>query len=224
LGKEMETDRFGAKRITILLVTTCIILSIGLAGSIINHVTALTSKDQQISNLLTRVNKNAVEIAELEQKISSLQNSDVANLTKQLAEKDSQIANLTNQIVVLNNQIDSLQAQIAQNKTSELFMQEKNRDSVMDYIKSNHPETAQFMNGLAWIGGRTTPPDLIGAETYFYTSNGWKFTINYPVIPNPIYNITADYSATSTGIPYRVIWKGSWQNWCINETSFVFAQ
>ena len=211
-------------RIAILLGTVCIILSIGLAGSIIIYATTLANKEQQISNLQTSVDKNAVEISELNQKISSLQNSDVANLTKQIAEKDSQIASLTGQIVALNNQIDSLQTQLAQNKTSELSTQEKIRDSTMDYIKFNHPETTQFMNGLAWIGGRTTPPGIVGAETYFYTSNGWKFTINYPVIPTPMYNITADYSATSTGIPYRVIWNGSWQNWCINETSYVFAQ
>ena len=220
----MEKGRFGAKRVAILLGTACIILSMGLAGSIIIYATSLASKDQQISNLQTSVDKNAVEIAELNQKISSLQNSDVANLTKQIAEKDSQIANLTGQIVALNNQIDILQTQIAQNKTSELSTQEKIRDSIMDYIKFNNPETAQFMNSLSWTGGRTTPSGFVGAETYFYTSNGWKFTINYPVIPNPMYNITADYSATSTGIPYRVVWKGSWQNWYINETSYVFAQ
>jgi hypothetical protein len=94
----------------------------------------------------------------------------------------------------------------------------------MEYIKFNHPEISSFTKDLAWTGGRTTPPNLIGAETYVYTSDGWKFTINYPVVPNPVYNITADYSATSTAIPYRIIWEGLWQNWRINETSYVFAQ
>jgi hypothetical protein len=108
--------------------------------------------------------------------------------------------------------------------TPELTTQERIRDSVMYYIKSNHPETAQFMNGLVWTGGRVTPPNLVGAETYMFFSQSWNVTINYPVVPNAIYNIVADYSATSSGIPYRIIWKGTWQNEVINETSYVFAQ
>lgn len=102
--------------------------------------------------------------------------------------------------------------------------QEKPRDTVMNYIKSNHPETTQFMNDLVWTGGRTTPPNLVGAETYMYYSQGWNFTINYPVVPNAIYTIIADYSAVSTGIPYRIVWQGTWQNGTIKETSYIFAQ
>lgn len=93
----------------------------------------------------------------------------------------------------------------------------------MDYIKFNHPETAQFMNNLTWTGGRVTP-NLIGAETYVYNSNGWNLTIKYPVVLNPICRISADYSAPFTAIPYRIIWNGTWQNWSINEISYVFAQ
>jgi hypothetical protein len=107
---------------------------------------------------------------------------------------------------------------------SELATQEKIRDSVMSFIKYNYPETAQFMKDLIWAGGRVTPPNIVGAETYMYYSKGWNVTINYPVVPNTIYKIVADYSATSIGIPYRVIWKGTWQNEVINETSSIFAQ
>ena len=102
--------------------------------------------------------------------------------------------------------------------------QEKIRDAIMNFIKSNHPETAQFIKDLAWTGGRVTPQNLVGAETYMYYSLGWNFTLSYPVVPNAIYTITADYSAVSIGIPYRVIWQGTWQNEVINETSYVFAQ
>lgn len=107
---------------------------------------------------------------------------------------------------------------------SELTTQEKIRDSVMSFIQSDHPETAQFIKDLVWTGGRVTPQNLVGAETFMYYSRGWNFTINYPVVPNAIYKIIADYSAVSTGIPYRVIWKGTWQNEVINETSYIFAQ
>jgi hypothetical protein len=105
-----------------------------------------------------------------------------------------------------------------------LTTQEQVRDAAMSYIKSRHPETAKFMTNLAWTGGRATPPNLIGTETYMYYSQGWNVTINYPVYPNPIYKITADYSAIGISIPYRIIWKGTMQNELVNETSYVFAQ
>lgn len=106
----------------------------------------------------------------------------------------------------------------------ELTTQERIRNTIMYYIKSNHPETAQFMNDLVWSGGRATPQNILGAETYKYYSQGWNFTINYPVVQDPIYNIVADYSTTSIGIPYRIIWNGTWQNEVIKETSYIFAQ
>ena len=216
----MKTDKNSAKKMIILLGVACIVLSIILAASIINFATALVDKDSQIASLQTATEQHQSEIDALQQQLSKLQNSDIANLTKQIAEKDAQIANLTNQNVALNSQIANLQTQINQS----LSTQEKIRDSIMDYIKFNHPETAQFMNELSWTGGNTTPAGSIGAETYVYTSNGWKFTINYPVVPTPLYNVTADYSAPFTGIPYRIIWKGSWQNWRVTEDSYVFAQ
>jgi hypothetical protein len=106
----------------------------------------------------------------------------------------------------------------------DLTRQEKIRNSAMSFIKSNHPETAQFVKDLVWTGGKVTPSNIVGAEIYMYYSQGWNVTINYPVVPNAIYNIVADYSAQTIGIPYRIIWKGNWQNEEINEASYVFAQ
>jgi hypothetical protein len=108
--------------------------------------------------------------------------------------------------------------------TPTLSEQEMIRDLVMNYIKSNHPEIAQFFNNLVWTGGRVTPPNVVGAETYIYYARGWNFTLTYPVVPQPVYKVIADYSAPDVGIPYRVIWKGTWYNQIINETDFVFAQ
>jgi hypothetical protein len=118
-------------------------------------------------------------------------------------------------------------ALISSNAPPELSIQEQVRDDAMEYIKTSHPETAQFMNNLAWTGGRTTAQDILGAETYTYTSQGWNVTIHYPVIANPVYAITADYSAASAGgvsIPYRVMWQGTWENGTITETGYIFAQ
>jgi hypothetical protein len=108
--------------------------------------------------------------------------------------------------------------------TPNLSEQEVIRNLVMNYIKSNHSETAQFMNNLVWTGGRATPENVVGAETYIYYSGGWNFTMTYPVVPQAIYKITADYKTTEVSIPYRVIWQGTWQNQIIKETDYVFAQ
>ncbi|MFB3889095.1 MAG: zinc-ribbon domain-containing protein [Candidatus Bathyarchaeia archaeon] len=105
--------------------------------------------------------------------------------------------------------------------------QEKVRDDAMTYILANHPETAMFMQNLTWTGGRQDT-GLVGAETYVYESTGWTVTLKYPVVPNPVYTVTADYSVSllpgQVGIPYRVIWQGTWENGVVKETSYVFAQ
>ena len=100
------------------------------------------------------------------------------------------------------------------------------RDAVMAYIGANHPEAQQLMGDLNWTGGRATPENLLGAETYAFQSQGWNLTLHYPVIPNPVSDITVDYSSASgaMGIPYRVIWGGIWENGCITEISYCFAQ
>jgi hypothetical protein len=80
------------------------------------------------------------------------------------------------------------------------------------------------MQSLNWTGGRVDRGLIVGAELYTYISGGWNVTMTYPVYPNPIYTVTADYSSPSLGIPYRVIWEGTWQNGTITETSYTFAQ
>jgi len=101
--------------------------------------------------------------------------------------------------------------------------QEKVRDQIMQYIKTNHPETAQFTKDLVWSGGEV-PQNFVGSSTYSYYSKGWNLTMTYPVVPNPIYKVIADYSATHVGIPYRVIWEGTWQDETIKENNYTFAQ
>jgi seryl-tRNA synthetase len=241
----MKIEKHSSKNI--MIATAVLVLSIALVVSTVSYAMAVNSKDSQIHSLQTSSVQQQAEIDALKQQINDIQNSTSINLTTQIAEKDSQIANLTTQITAKDIQIANLTPQITEqdtqieNLTSQnealiaqlnslqaqlnksLSTQEKIRDSVMDYIKFNHPETAQFMNNLTWTGGRVTP-NLIGAETYVYNSNGWNLTIKYPVVLNPIYRISADYSAPFTAIPYRIIWNGTWQNWSINEISYVFAQ
>ena len=109
-----------------------------------------------------------------------------------------------------------------------LRLHEDIREAVLTYIKDNHPETAQFTNDLSWTGGRTTPEGIVGAETYTYNSNGWQVTIQYPVIPNPVYDITVNYNVPaetgSISIPYSITWTGNFRNGAITETNYMFAQ
>ncbi len=109
---------------------------------------------------------------------------------------------------------------------TQLLTQEQVRDAVMNYIRINHPETVQYAQNLTWTGGRVTPEGLVGAETYTYLSTGWNVTMRYPVVPNAIYTISADYSVPSAepSIPIRIIWEGTWQNGPITETNYTFAQ
>jgi hypothetical protein len=124
----------------------------------------------------------------------------------------------------------SAQQSAEQNENPEnmpqLTLQEQIRGAVMEYLGSNHPETLQFMDNLTWSGGRVTPENLLGAETYTYQAQGWEVTIHYPVVMTPLYEITVDYSTTSGGvsIPYSVSWTGTWQDGCVTEASYVFAQ
>lgn len=202
----------------------CLGLVIVLFAGIIGFVSVLSDNYSEITSFQALVRQQQSEIALLKQQVGDLQNADVANLTRQMAERDAQIADLTSQNAALEDEIASLTDQLVRNGSVELSREEKIRDSIMDYIEFNHPETARFMVGLVWTGGRVTQASLVGAEAYVYTSSGWKITLNYPVVQNPVYSVTADYSAPFIGIPYRVIWEGSWQNWRITEKSFVFAQ
>ncbi len=110
------------------------------------------------------------------------------------------------------------------NPVPKLMIQEQVRDAVMAFIGSSHEATLQFMSDLTWTGGREET-SLLGAETCAYQSGGWNVTIKYPVVPNPTYNITVEYSTASNepSIPYHIAWQGTWQDGCVTEASFVFA-
>jgi hypothetical protein len=107
----------------------------------------------------------------------------------------------------------------------EFLTPEQIREAVMCFIEVNHPETAKFMGELVWTGGREET-GLLGAEIYNFESQGWKVTISYPVIANPVYDVTVNYSVPDgvISIPYAVIWEGTWENGTVTEASFVFAQ
>jgi hypothetical protein len=104
--------------------------------------------------------------------------------------------------------------------------QERVREAVMSYIKTNHAETASYMQSLMWTGGKISQGMILGSETYIYESYGWNVTMQYPVYPNPIYTITVSYiSLISQITPQKNIlsWQGTWQNGTITETTYTFT-
>lgn len=108
--------------------------------------------------------------------------------------------------------------------------QEQIRDSIINYIKINHNQTGQFMQDLNWTGGRVDQGLLVGSEKYNYTTltsalgtAGWTMTLQYPVVLNPVYNVSANYTQTGVQSPYEVAWTGTWQKGTITENSYTFV-
>lgn len=112
-----------------------------------------------------------------------------------------------------------------QTATEASLTQEQVRDLAMNYIKTYHQQTAQYMQTLSWSGGRTTPEGLVGAEIYVYQSTGWTVIIQYPVVPNPVYTITAEYASLTSQVYSEnmlILWEGKLQNGVITETNYKF--
>jgi hypothetical protein len=103
--------------------------------------------------------------------------------------------------------------------TPELTTQEQARNEVMNYIKTNHPETVQYMQSFSWTGGDVTQMGLVGTSTYVYASNGWNATMTYPIVPNPIYAFKVTYTNQGAASPL-ITWEGKWQSGTITQTSY----
>ncbi len=102
--------------------------------------------------------------------------------------------------------------------TPETIVQEQVRDEIMNFIKTNHTETASFMTNLSWTGGLQNT-GLVGSEKYIYNSTGWSVVITNPVVPNPIYTVNAIYSQGNTAVQ----WQGTYEYGTITETGYTFT-
>ena len=100
--------------------------------------------------------------------------------------------------------------------------EEEVRDSTIMFIAINHTETQSLTTGITWGGGKATPEDHLGYETYIYTGNGWNVTIGYPVVPNPIYEVSAIYTPPGSE-QVTVNWQGTLQNETVIETSYTYS-
>ncbi len=98
--------------------------------------------------------------------------------------------------------------------------QEQVRDLTLQYIYAYHNETLLYMHDMSWMGGRMNHGMMVGSETYNYQSTGWNVTMQYPVVPNPMYTINADY--TLTGDTPAMMWQGTLQNGTITQTNYSY--
>jgi hypothetical protein len=97
------------------------------------------------------------------------------------------------------------------------------RQLTMNFIATNHTQASSFITtNMQWTGGMMDSHGMVGYTNYNYLCNGWNVTIGYPVVPNPIYSVTATYTSPST---HQVIvnWSGSYENGVITEESYHYT-
>jgi len=108
--------------------------------------------------------------------------------------------------------------------TPQLTQQEQVRDAIMNYIKTNHRETQAYLPTLPWTGGRIETSN-VGAVSYNWQSQNWNVTLQYPVVPDPVYfvNVSLSQNPISEMIEPVIAWTGTWQGGTITETTYRFA-
>ncbi len=93
---------------------------------------------------------------------------------------------------------------------------EEIRNSAIYALNGSHREVAAIISDLTWSGGRVDA-GLDGSETYAYTSETWNMTIQYPVVQDPTYTITANYTR---GI-MTITWVATYQSGAFAEVRYT---
>jgi hypothetical protein len=101
------------------------------------------------------------------------------------------------------------------------------------YLIENHEEIQQYLNVYGLTGGRVAPPEgFDGSETYRYVGVawnetalyevGWTITVQYPVVPDPVYSVNVTY--VPDGTEQAIIdWQGTWQDGAVTEAVYSCA-
>jgi hypothetical protein len=95
------------------------------------------------------------------------------------------------------------------------------RDLTLMYIQAYHNETSTYMHDLSWTGGQMDMGMMVGSNKYNYQASGWNVTTQNPVVPNPIYTITAVYTPSSAHNA-MMTWIGTLDNGTITQTSYEY--
>ena len=93
------------------------------------------------------------------------------------------------------------------------------RDSAIMHIATNHTDIASLTTNLTWTGG-LQETGVVGSVTYIYTAGNWNVTITNPVVPDPLYTISAVYTDTTNLV--TIEWTGTYQNEAITEVSYNY--
>jgi hypothetical protein len=99
--------------------------------------------------------------------------------------------------------------------------QEQIRDLTLQYLAAYHNQTQQYMHDFSWSGGRVDQGMMVGSDIYSYQSGSWNVTMQYPVVPNPTYNLTAQYTSADTHLDI-ISWQGTLQNGTMTKTSYQY--
>jgi hypothetical protein len=87
-------------------------------------------------------------------------------------------------------------------------------NSVMDYIKANHPDAAAFITeDMKWT--ETVPDKRPGYTSVTYSAGGWTVTIGHAITPEIIYDVRAEYPGG------KIVWVGTVKDSLITELSYT---
>jgi len=77
------------------------------------------------------------------------------------------------------------------------------RDTVLAYVREQHAGQSP-VQGMLWVGERTTPPDSVGHESGRFTAGDWSMRVEYDVMPpdQVLYRVELQNSAS------QFTWRG----------------
>jgi hypothetical protein len=106
------------------------------------------------------------------------------------------------------------QSNVPQNTDTDKTMEEEMLNSVMNYIKANHPDATPFIKEkMSWT--ESSSVKRIGYTGVTYSVDGWTVTIGHAVTAEVIYEIRAEYDGG------KIIWTGTIKDNTITEEGYT---
>ena len=117
-------------------------------------------------------------------------------------------------IAVLLGVSSCVPSNVHQNTNTDKTMAEEMLNSVMNYIKANHPDAAPFIKEkISWT--QSSSVKRVGYTGVTYSGNSWTVTIGHAVTAEIIYEITAEYDSG------KIMWTGTIKNNTITEEGYT---
>jgi hypothetical protein len=117
-------------------------------------------------------------------------------------------------IAVLIGLSSCTQSNVHQNTGTDKTMEEEMLNSVMNYIKANHPDAAPFIKEkVSWT--QSSSVKRVGYTGITYSGDGWTVTIGHAVTAEVIYEIRAEYDSG------KIVWTGTMKDNTITEEGYT---